>query len=87
MQKCSLGGRGSFAGTGRAVALPDLRNEIWLAKRVYGRELCTLFSGVTDVAVRCHRMRSAILGRGLADVGEGRANFKAMFERLYGEPL
>jgi len=32
-------------------------------------------------------MRSAILGRGLADVGEGRNSFKALFERLYGEPL
>jgi len=62
-------------------------NEVWLAKRVFGSELCTLFCGVTTPDIRRHRMRSAILGRGLADVGHGRASFKAMFERLYGEPL
>lgn len=67
--------------------IPDLRHEIWLAKRIYGRDLCEIFDGVTDPWVRCHRMRAAILGRGLAEVGEGRASFKALFERLYGEPL
>lgn len=66
---------------------PDLRHELWLAKRVFGKELCTIFSGVTDPALRCQRMRSAILGRGLADAGHGRASFRALFERLYGEPL
>jgi hypothetical protein len=66
---------------------PDLRNEWWLATRVFGNDLCTIFYGVTDVTISRHRMRSAILGRGLSETAIGKENYAMLFERLYGEPL
>lgn len=67
--------------------MPDLKSEWWFAKRVFGKDLCTIFYGVTDVTISRHRMRSAIVGRGLQDQMIGTASFAALFERLYGEAL
>lgn len=68
---------------------PDLKNEWWLAKHIYGDELCTLFRGVTDVRIRRERMRAAIIDRGLQDAmaGKSKTTFARAFERLYGQPL
>lgn len=67
--------------------MPDLKNEIWLAKRVCGTKVCALFSGVTNVPIRCERMRQAILERGLEESMIGNSTYAAAFQRLYGEPL
>jgi hypothetical protein len=69
--------------------MPDLRNEWWLAKRIYGQNLCTLFYGVTDAAITMARMRAAILDRGLQEtmVDKSKTNFAQCFERLYGISL
>lgn len=69
--------------------MPDLRNEWWLAKRLFGRELCTIFSGTTDVAIRKSRMRAAIIERNKAAgrVGKGAETFPDLFRRLYGESI
>lgn len=67
----------------------DIRNEWWLAKRIYGSALCTLFCGNTDVEMRIARMRKAIIERGLQEtmVGTSKTTFAKGFERLYGESL
>jgi hypothetical protein len=66
----------------------DLKNEWWLAKRIYGKDLCSVFSGVTDVAIRRDRMRAAIIDRGLQGGTIGKVDtYAALFERLYGERL
>ncbi len=68
--------------------MPDLRNEWWLAKRVYGESLCTLFYGVTDAAITMVRMRAAIIDRGLKDTLVNKSTtFAQAFERLYGISL
>jgi hypothetical protein len=71
------------------MKVPDLRNEWWLAKRIYGRELCTLFCGVTDAQITMARMLAAILERGLQEtmVGKSQTTFAQAFERLYGISL
>jgi hypothetical protein len=66
----------------------DIRNEWWLAKRIFGRELCTIFLGVTDVQIRMARMRAAIIDRGLADKMVGKKDtYAILFKRLYGMSL
>lgn len=67
--------------------MPDLKNEWWFAKRIFGKELCTLFYGSTDVGIRMHRVRSFIVGHGLNESLIGTQTFAAAFARLYGEPL
>jgi hypothetical protein len=68
--------------------MPDLRNEWWLAERVYGKELCTVFGGVTDVEIRRDRMRAAIIKRGLQETLVSKAStFARAFERCYGQSL
>jgi len=70
------------------MKVPDLRNEWWLAKRIYGKNLCTLFCGVTDASVTMARMRAAILDRGLQDSAVNKSTtFSQAFERLYGRAL
>ena len=70
------------------MKVPDLRSEWWLAKRIYGKSLCTLFYGVTDAAITMARMRAAILDRGLKDTMVNKSlNFSQAFERLYGISL
>jgi hypothetical protein len=69
--------------------MPDLKNEWWLAKQIYGTELCGLFCGRTDVAIRRTRMRAEIIKRGIEEamVGKSKTTFASAFNRLYGEAL
>lgn len=68
--------------------MPDLRNEWWLAKRIYGKNLCTLFYGATDHSIRMARMRAAIIERGLQDTMLNKSTtFLQAFERLYAGML
>jgi hypothetical protein len=68
---------------------PDLKNEWWLAKQIFGKELCTLFYGVTDSSITKSRMRAEIFKRELQDmiVGKSKTTFAQAYERLYGESL
>jgi hypothetical protein len=42
---------------------------------------------VTDVTISKHRMRCAIVGRGMEAEMIGSSSFASLFERLYGEAL
>jgi len=78
------------------AAQPDLfrlaRGEIWLAHRLREHG-CRIDDGVTDLPTRRERIRRAILGYGLATAIAGRGpdrkpeTYRALFARLYGEPL
>lgn len=66
----------------------DLKNEWWLAKRIYGTELCTLFYGISDMPTRRDRMRATIIKRGMQEAMASKTTtFAQGFERLYGEAL
>jgi len=66
----------------------DLKNEWWLAKRIYGTELCTLFYGISDMPTRRARMRAMIIKRGMQEAMVSKTTtFAQGFERLYGEAL
>lgn len=67
----------------------DLKNEWWLAKRIYGTELCTLFYGISDMPTRRALMRAMIIKRGLQEtmINKSTVTFARGFERLYGEAL
>ena len=68
--------------------IPDIRNEWWLAKKIYGDKLCTIFDGVSDVEQRKNRVRRAIIGGKLQNAKVSKkTTFTDAFERLYGERL
>lgn len=70
------------------MKVPDLRNEWWLAKRIFRKDLCILFVDVTDVGIRRDRVRREIIDRRLEESLAGKdTTYAQAFCRLYGEPL
>lgn len=73
--------------------MSKLYQELWLARKVTGIKMQTLFQGLTDISERRRRMRGGILAGGLRDILAGKdrngcsRTFRECFETIYGEPL
>jgi hypothetical protein len=69
--------------------VPDLYHEWWLAKKLSGDKLCTMFCGVTDPEIRRDRMRQAIIDRGIENemIPKSKTTFGQAFNRLYGTSI
>jgi hypothetical protein len=71
---------------------PELTGELYLASHLAAHGVRDVFAGITDAAERKARIRSGIIGAGLATVICGTKERKPVtyaqaFERLYGEAL